>query len=127
MEIRTALNCMKDITPHISTPTTASASSSSDLVKTLSSAQRQAMQCLCGDGSLTPAGNAASTAPYSETRVFIDPRTSYNKRIKLLIESGLVAGITPTSVRKRSPQQTLAFASSRPGGDGFHGKPEADS
>ena len=36
----------------------------------------------------------------------------------LLIASGLIAGITPTSIRKRSAQRTLDFALSRPdGGD----------
>lgn len=113
MEILIALNCMKDIIPHITTKTDEFESSSLVPVKTLSSVQRQAMHCLCGDGSLMPPGNAASTAPYSETRVFIDPVTSYNKRIKLLTESGLVVGITPTSKRKQSSQQTLDFALSK--------------
>jgi len=38
--------------------------------------------------------------------------------MRLLIASGLIAGITPTSTRKRSPQAILDFALSRPdGGD----------
>ena len=126
METKTALNYMKDIIPHITTKMGESVSSSSVQVKKLSSAQKQAMRCLCGDGSLTPAENAASTAPYSETRVFIDPRTSYNKRIKLLIEFGLVAGITPTSRRKRSNQQTLDFALYPQDGNDLNEKQEVD-
>ena len=126
METLIALNCMKNTTLPTSTKTDEGVSNSLDPEKTLSSVQKQAMRCLCGDGSLTPAGNAASAAPYSETRVFTDPRTSYNRRIKLLIESGLVAGITPTSKRKRSNQQTLDFALSRQDGEDFNEKQEVD-
>ena len=127
METRIALNYMNDTTPHINTRMDESESNSLAPVKTLSSVQKQAMRCLCGDGSLTPVGSAASTAPYSETRVFTDPVTSYNKRIKLLTESGLVAGITPTSKRKRSNQQTLDFALSPQDGNDSHDGQEAAS
>lgn len=89
-----------------------------DQEKKLSSAQKQQMQCLCGEDSSMEAGNAASTAPYSETKVTTDPAISYAKRMQLLMRSGLVAGITPTSTRKGSSQLTLDFASSRlDGGD----------
>ncbi len=84
--------------------------------KKLSSAQKQAMRCLCGEDSSTEAANAVSTAPYSETKAFTDPVILYNKRIKLLIASGLVAGITPTSTRKRLRQKTLDFALYRQAG-----------
>jgi hypothetical protein len=43
---------------------------------------------------------------------------SYDRRIRLLIASGLIAGITPMSIRRRSPQQTLDFALSPLAGDG---------
>lgn len=101
---------MKDTTPYINTQMAANESNSSAQAKKLSFAQRQQMRCLCGAGSSTALENAVSTAPYSEMKESTDPRTSYAKRIKSLIDSGLVAGITPTSTRKRSPQQTLDFA-----------------
>lgn len=88
----------------------------------MSFAQKQAMQCLCGEGSSTEAANAVSTAPYSETKARIDPATLYAKRMRLLIESGLVAGITPTSVRNGSNQGTLDFAFSQLDGEGSSGE-----
>jgi hypothetical protein len=33
-----------------------------------------------------------------------------------LMQSGLIAGITPTSIAQRSPQRTLDIASSQPAG-----------
>ena len=80
-----------------------------DQGKKLSFAQRQQMRCLCGAGSSTEAENAVSTAPYSETKATIDPAISYVRRMQLLMQSGLVAGITPTSIRKGSNQKTLDF------------------
>ena len=117
---------MSDIIHVISTKMDEKEHSSSAPEKKLSFAQKQQMQCLCGVGSSIEAENAVFTAPYSETRVFIDPVTSYNKRIKLLIVSGLVAGITPTSVRKQSPQQTLDFAFSKQDGDDLKEEQEVD-
>jgi len=107
---------MNDTTVATNTKTGESESCSQAPERKLSFAQKQAMHCLCGDGSSTDRANAVSTAPYSETKVSIDPQTLYAKRIKLLMQSGLVAGITPTSVRNQSNQQTLDFAFSRPGG-----------
>jgi hypothetical protein len=47
-------------------------------------------------------------------------------RTQLLIASGLIAGITPTSTRKRSAQATLDFAFSKPDGGAVDGL-KADS
>jgi len=126
METKTALNCTSDTTVAIDTPTSDLENCSQVQAKKSSFAQKQAMQCLCGEGSSTALASAVSTAPYSETKARIDPANSYTKRIKLLIESGLVAGITPTSTRKRSDQQTLDFALSPQGGIGQAVKPETD-
>ena len=117
---------MKDITVATSTKTDDNENYSLGPEKKLSFAQRQAMQCLCGAGSSTAAVNAVLTAPYSEMKAQSNPVNSYNKRIKLLIESGLVAGITPTSIRQQSSQQTLDFVLSKRGGNGSTEKPKAD-
>jgi len=75
------------------------------------------MPSLSGATSSTTAGKTGSTAPCSATKAPTDPQTSYAKRMRLLIASGLIAGITPSSERKRSAQRTLDFAFSEPGGD----------
>ena len=106
-----AWNYMKDITVAMNTKTDAKESCLQAQEKKLSSAQKMEMQCLCGAGSSTDQANAVLTAPYSETKAKANHRLSYNKRIKLLLQSGLVAGITPTSVRQQSPQATLDFVS----------------
>ena len=98
---------------------------SQDQERRLSFAQKQAMQCLCGGGSSMAAASAVSTAPYSETKVSVDPAILYARRMRLLMKSGLVAGITPTSVRQRSDQLTLVFALSQLDGEGSSGEPEA--
>jgi len=67
-----------------------------------------------------------STARSSETSQRIKARNSYVKRIKLLMSSGLIAGITPTSVRNRSNQKTLDFAFSKQAGIGSNNAPETD-
>jgi len=68
------------------------------------------MRALCGETSTTTAASKESTVPYSATKAATGAATSYAKRMKLLIASGLIAGITPTSIRKRSAQRTLDFA-----------------
>lgn len=55
-------------------------------------------------------------APCSETKGHISVRNSFARRTRLLIASGLIAGITPTSIARRSPQRTLDFAFSKPAG-----------
>ena len=44
-------------------------------------------------------GETGSTAPSSAMRAGTGAATSYAKRMRLLIASGLIAGITPTCVR----------------------------
>jgi hypothetical protein len=70
----------------------------------------QEMQCSYGAGSLMTVDNPGLTALCSETRGRILARISFGKRIQLLTASGLIAGITPLSVAKRSNQATLDFA-----------------
>jgi hypothetical protein len=71
-----------------------------------------------GESSSTAAVNVESIAQCSGMNRCTKARASYVKRMRLLIASGLIAGITPTSIRKGSRQQTLDFALSRlAGGD----------
>lgn len=86
----------------------------------------QQTQSLDGASSLMTQDSKESTAPFLETREHIKVRNSYDRRIRLLIASGLIAGITPTSVRKRSGQATLDIAFSRQDG-GSAEEPKADS
>lgn len=81
------------------------------------------MQCLFGESLLTTAltgelesDSAGSIAPSSEMNRPTEAQTSFARRTRLLISSGLIAGITPTSIAKRSPQRTLDFAFKRPVG-----------
>ena len=127
METRTALNCMNDSILHTNTRTDENESNSSVPEKKLSSAQKRQMRCLCGGDSLMIQESAESIVRYSEMNHSTKARHSSDRRIKLLIASGLVAGITPTSKRKRLPQRTLDFAFLPLDGEGSDGKQEADS
>lgn len=82
-----------------------------------------AMQCSSGATSLTTAptnalatAKPASTVLSSATRVSTYQANSFAKRMQLLMRFGLIAGITPTSTAKRSPQGTLDSAFSPLGG-----------
>jgi hypothetical protein len=93
-----------------STPMAAGKPSSSVQGKRSFSGLRKRMQCGSGETSTTIAGSKGSIAPSLGMSQRIEARNSYAKRIKLLIASGLIAGITPTSTRKGSPQGILDFA-----------------
>jgi len=54
--------------------------------------------------------NKASIAPSSATRASTYRVPSFSKRMQSLMRSGLIAGITPTSIAKRWPQRTLDIA-----------------
>jgi hypothetical protein len=126
METLTVSTSTNGITRLGTTLTDESASSSSALVKRLCSEPSGLMPSLSGGTSSMTAAKKESTAPSSVTKDAAYHRASYAKRIRLLIASGLVAGITPTSIRKRSPQRILDFALSRPAADAA-GEPKEDS
>ena len=107
---------MSAIIAVVDTPMDGKENCSPDQVKKLSSVQKMRMHCLCGVGSSPEMQNAVSTAPYSETKASIDPAISYDRRTKLLMQYGLVAGITPMSARKGLDQLTLDIALSAQGG-----------
>lgn len=110
---RIARRCMSDTIPAENSVLTDTATRSSDLAKSSCCAPSELTQCSVGGSSSTTAGSKASTAPSSETSRRISARTLFGKRIKSLIAGGLIAGITPTSIRKRSPQRTLDIAFSK--------------
>lgn len=112
----TASRCMSVITVAIDTATAANDDSSSGQEKNLSCEPNMLMPCGSGDTSTTTPANRVSTARYSATSRAIRARALYAKRIRLLIASGLIAGITPMSTRRGSPQKTLDFAFSKQAG-----------
>lgn len=123
MVTETALTCTRATTRAMSTPTPESASCLLALATNSCCAQSAATLALSGASSLTTASTSApaghkreSTARSSETRASTYRHRSWSQRMQSLISSGLIAGITPTSIAKRSVQVTLGFASSQPGG-----------
>ena len=127
MAIKTALNCTLDTTHAMSTRTAASENYSLDLETNWSCEQSKAMHVSYGAGSSTTAGNLVSTARYSAMRAPTYRAPSFAKRMQSLMQSGLIAGITPTSIAQRSHQRILAFVSSWPAGDGADGPQAANS
>lgn len=75
-----------------------------------------AMPCLCGASSKTTADKKALTAPYFGMKADFSHRSLSDKLMWSLTSLGLVSGITPTSARKPSDQETLDFVSWQPAG-----------
>ena len=81
------------------------------------------MRCLYGESSLT---NVSITAQdYLKMELIVQSsamnrsgsvRNSSDRRMRLLMSSGLIAGIIPTSIKKRSHQKTLDFVTKRQDG-----------
>lgn len=78
-----------------------------------SSAQRELMPSLFGETSSMIAGKTESTAPSSETKVRLSRPSLSDRLTPSLILSGLIAGTTPSSIRKVSGATILDFASSK--------------
>jgi hypothetical protein len=68
-------------------------------------------QGLDGESSSTTAASEVSTAPSSAMSPSISVQNSYAKRMQLLMQYGLIAGITPMSQRRRLGLRFLDFAS----------------
>jgi hypothetical protein len=116
---------MSAIIPDAPMPMDGGRLNSSDQGKRSSYEPSEPMPFSFGESLLMTAAKLESTAQSSAMSQAIEVHTSYDKRIRLLIASGLIAGITPTSTRKGSPQATLDFAFSRRGGGGAD-EPKAD-
>jgi hypothetical protein len=99
---------MKGIIQHTNIETDASESYSQAPEKRLCCAQHAATPSLFGGDSLMTASTceqesdrAASTARHSETNQGCSLPTLYARRAQSLLIAGLIAGITPMSIRKR--------------------------
>ena len=75
------------------------------------------MPCSSGANLSTTADSKESIAPCSETSRLTKAASLSDRLMQSLISAGLIAGITPTSTRKRYGQAILDFASSRPDGN----------
>src|SRR3990167_6582303 len=104
---------MSDITVAADTPMAEPENCSRDREKRSSSERNSVMPSGSGGSSRIIQDSKESTAPCSETKAHTKARLSFNRRIKLLMSSGLIAGITPTSTAKQSAQLTLDTAFSR--------------
>lgn len=91
--------------------------SSSAPVSISSCEQREATQCLFGDDSLMTVVRPESTAPCSATSHATLAVSLSDRLMQSLISAGLIAGITPLSIRKRYGQAILDFASSKQDGN----------
>ncbi|WP_197483789.1 hypothetical protein [Ralstonia mannitolilytica] len=119
-----ALNSMSATTQPTDTPMDGNESCSSAQAKKSSYEPAREMPSSPGESSKTTVGSKASIAPSSGTSHDTAVRNSFAKRMRLLIASGLIAGITPTSIAKRWPQGTLDFAFSQPDGNDADGQRE---
>lgn len=115
-----ALPSTSGTTRPISTRTEGNERSSLDPVKKSFSEQPKAMPFLFGEDSATTADREASTAQSSATKARTYRRSLSDRLTPLLISSGLVRGITPTSTRAQcgQPIQVLAFDMLAGGGVG---------
>lgn len=108
--MKPALPCMSAITHDAPMRTAASKNCFSDQERRLYSARGMETLYLPGDASLMTRASKESVALYSETKAPTDPATSFDRRMRLLIASGLIAGIIPSSIRHSYAQGTLDIA-----------------
>lgn len=113
MGIATASRSTSGTIPPIDTGTGARASSLPVPAKSSSSATPRPRRYSSGGNSSTPAASVGSTAPSSETKALRSRQSLSDRLTQSLITAGLVRGITPTSVRRRSGQPMLDFAFSK--------------
>ncbi len=86
--------------------------------KKLFSEPPQQTPCLSGENLKTTLDKPELTALSSATKALTKAANSFDKRTQLLMRSGLIAGITPLSIRKRLRQQIPASVSLPQGGVG---------
>lgn len=108
--------CMSGTTRHISTETDACEPSSLVPERKSFCEPGQPMLFSFGDASLTEADRRELTALFSATSQQFAALTLSGSLTPLLIISGLVAGITPTSVRNTLGAPIPDFVLSLPGG-----------
>jgi hypothetical protein len=109
---------MKNITPLTNIETDAGEPNSSGRGKQSFCEPLKPTPSLFGESSSTTADSRESIAPCSETKARIDQATLSDRLTESLISAGLVKGIIPTSIRKRSNPLIPAIALwLRDGGD----------
>jgi hypothetical protein len=124
MATLTASNSTSGITAATATPMAESEANSSAPEKRLSCEPFTLMPYSCGESSLTTAASKESTAPCSATKANTEVQTSFDRRTQLLTASGLIAGITPTLIRKGYGREIRATVSLWPDGESA-GEPRA--
>lgn len=109
---------MSATTPLTDTRTAESAIYSPDLGQRSFSAREQLMLFSFGDGSLTEADRKELIALFSGTKPHANssPPTLSDRLTPSLFSSGLVSGITPTSIRERLGAAIPDFVLLLPGG-----------
>jgi hypothetical protein len=102
-----AVKSMTDITAEESTLMEEGPQSSSAPANISRSGHGKEMPCSSGESLLMTADNKELIAPSSEMKAPTDHRTLSDRLTPSLISAGLVKGIIPMSMRKKSSQQTL--------------------
>ena len=118
------VRCTRGTTPRGHIVTVEKLLSAWGLEKRCYFAPRRVTPSGAGGDSLTTAStrepeivSRALTAPSFGTRAPSSVPSSFAKRMRLLMRSGLIAGITPTSIRRGSGQGCLELVFSLPVGD----------
>lgn len=114
---------MKAVSPSMNA-TTPAIDMQTDVCETSSSVQAKSSACepeqptlfSFGDDSLTTADRRELIALFSETKAQSNPRSLCDRLTPSLISSGLIAGITPTSIRERFGAPIPDFALLLPDG-----------
>lgn len=119
METRRVSKCTNATTPLIDTPMVGKESSLLDPEKNLSCEVGEATPSLFGENSNASVSrsNTALTVPRSAMKEKSAAANSFDKRTRLLIASGLVRGVIPSSIRKESDRRIRATAFLWPDGD----------
>ena len=108
---------MNDTTRHTDTVTEDGERNSLDREKKSFCELRQGMLFGLGESLSTTVDSKASTVLCSETRASTVAVNSFDRRMRLLIASGLIRGITPTSIRRECGVAIPDFVSLLPDGD----------
>lgn len=104
MVIDRAWHCMNDITQPTDIATVVAAPSSADQARRLCSERSTVTRCLFGESSLTDQDSKELIVQCSETKARINRVSLSDRLTPSLISAGLVRGIIPMSMRRRSDQ-----------------------
>lgn len=112
--MRTCMNCLNGTTRQKRMAAESSVSSSDPVSRSCSEPSSEtggvSRALRGGESDTVSMDKQESAARSSEMRGNTDQATSYGTLMQSLIDDGLVKGITPLSMRRRSGQQILDFA-----------------